>query len=129
MARAISGTNLKVQPDDIDCSKHFYSAFGQMETEISANWLVRFAQERRSGWDPFTGSDIEAFYLSAGFTDGFRFNRLICDGFILEEEYSQMERGMWRRYRFTHEFVVRCWAASPLSASFEEQRAILLELW
>ena len=53
------------RPQDINTNQHFWSAFESKEREVTANWLVRFAQEKEEQgelWPSFTKSDIEEFY-------------------------------------------------------------------
>lgn len=92
------------QPKDINAKAHFYDAFGHLETEISAGWIVRFCQERGKGWEPFSKAEIEAFYQSKGLHDGFLFNGLDTQGFI--EKKDEM-------YYITPDFVSRCFRSSP----------------
>lgn len=94
----------KIQPSDIDTTKHFWDAFGNMETEISARWIVRFCQSRGRGWKQFSRDEIERFYNGYGFTD-FRFNKLGPEnGIRFEGDTVHIE----------HEFVARCWKASSV---------------
>lgn len=96
-----------VRPEHISTNPgdHFWDAFGNMETEISAKWIVRLCQ-RLGGWRAFTGEQIEAFYREAGFQT-FMFNRLLDgdNGFVV--------RGADKKYRVTHEFICRCFGSSP----------------
>lgn len=95
--------NSKIQPQDIDASKHFFDAFDNMETEISARWIVKFCQSRGRGWEPFTRDEIERFHNEHGFVD-FWFNKLGPEnGVRFEGDIVHIE----------HEFVARCWKASP----------------
>lgn len=71
--------DFKVKPEDIDCSKHLFDAYGNNETEISAGWIIRMLQKKGS-WAPFTKEDIETFYQAGGFKDGFTFNQLVNPG-------------------------------------------------
>lgn len=94
---------IPIDPADIRADRHFYDAFDNSETEISAGWIVRFCQERKQGWKPFTYKQIDAFYASKGVKDGFTFNRLI-PSFIVQKG---------RRYYITPQFVGKCYTASP----------------
>jgi hypothetical protein len=109
MVRVITPTSpCPIQPKDIDTSRHFWEAFSNNETDISAGWLVRFAQHRNDGWKPFTLADIEAFYQPHGHR-GFTFNRLVCphgDTWIVCATDG---------YHFTYGFVARCFGASPVT--------------
>jgi len=95
---------LAIYPHHIDASKHFYAAFGHCETEESAMELVRFAQERSRGWESFTRADIDTFHRQA-----FDFNLLTEPGangcWVVEHD------GLMN---FTHDFVKRCFNASPV---------------
>jgi len=93
-----------VSPDHINTGRHLFDSFGKQETEISANWLVRFCQERGKGWQSFAVADINEFYHANGRPEEFRFNGLDTDGFLALEG---------DRYSFTHEFVSTCFRASP----------------
>lgn len=75
-----------------------------METEISANWLVRFAQQRDS-WTPFTIEELEEFYHKKWPNESFLFNKLPLDGHI-----SDLDDG---KKAFTIEFVSACYMVSP----------------
>jgi hypothetical protein len=69
-------TNFPIQPDHINTKRHFAEAFDNMETEISAHYVVKLCQELGT-WGPFTMEQIEEIYRKAGLRDGFTFNRLI----------------------------------------------------
>lgn len=45
---------MTITPEDIQIKRHLFDAFGHYETEISAQWLIRFAQQRGKGWKAFT---------------------------------------------------------------------------
>jgi len=93
---------MNVQPEDINTDQHFWDAFGHVETEISAMWIVRFCQERGQSWKPFTYQDIEQFYNNGGHKD-FRFNRLLSQGYIQEQDGCSI---------ITPAFVERCYRSS-----------------
>jgi len=65
-----------IHPTDIDTSRHFYDAFSNIQTEISAHYVVGLLQEKGS-WEPFTEQEIEAYYQGKGNHDGFTFNGLV----------------------------------------------------
>ncbi len=123
----VDGESFHIQPDDINAAKHFFCAFGNSETEISAGWIVRFLQKRKQGWAPFTYEEIEAFY-SRKRKDGFTFNRLIdpemippdlARAFAGYHDARVPAGGGWividtsDRYWVTEEFVERCHRSSP----------------
>ena len=95
-----------IQPRHINAKRHFWDAFGNNETEISAGYIVRLCQ-KLGGWVPFTREQIEAFYNEAGHTD-FWFNRL--RGQRTEDFIVLGEDG---KFRVTHEFIARCHKSSP----------------
>jgi hypothetical protein len=106
---------MTITPDDIQITRHLFDAFGHYETEISAQWLVRFAQAR--GWRPFTYDDIEKFYSKGGKLSGFGFNKLVGrfimhlpvlkDGIAVPCKTD--EDGI---YHFTEEFISRCYKSA-----------------
>lgn len=98
-------STFSIQPKDIDATKHFYDAFGNMEKETSAHYIVKLCQEK-GGWKPFTAEEIEAFYQKAGLHDGFWFNGLDEEGFVV--------LGKDNLYRVTDEFITRCYKSSPI---------------
>ncbi|HOX95914.1 MAG TPA: hypothetical protein PLI45_00840 [Candidatus Woesebacteria bacterium] len=93
-----------IKPEDIDTSMHFFDAFGNSETEASANVLVRFCQERGKGWLPFNKDEIDVFNLKARNRSFFPFNNLLNDEFIVEQD---------GQFFFTIQFAARAYASSP----------------
>lgn len=94
-----------IKPEQIDGSKNFMETIWQnMETEISANWLVRFAQQRDS-WMPFTLAELEEFYQKKWPGEKFHFNKLKRDGHISEIADGTLA--------FTIEFVSACYMVAP----------------
>lgn len=100
----MSTLDTKIKPEDINSTRHFFDGFGHLETEISANWIVRFCQQRGEGWKPFTLSDLEKFYTPG---DGFRFNRLT------DEKLVSVKDGV---VTLTVRFVQKCHTASPIKS-------------
>lgn len=95
-----------IRPDQIDASRSFMETIWQnMETEISANWLVRFAQDRNS-WKPFTVAELEEFYHKKWPDEHFHFNKLRRTGHIADT----IAEGT---LAFTTEFVSACYLVSP----------------
>lgn len=90
--------NYPILPSHINAEEHLFEAFGKMETEISAGWIVRFCQQRGLGWAPFTKAEIDKF---SG--EDFWFNRL-------DDKFVVLSNGL---YHITHEFVARCFLSSP----------------
>lgn len=111
MNRILTGEdNFPISPNDIDISNEFVGAFGDQQTETSAGWIVRFAQDRGRGWQPFTYDEIENFY-SRWHRDGFSFNRLV------PPQGNWIVKGEDKKYYMTGEFVERCHKASPYRQS------------
>lgn len=96
--------NYPIKPSDIDTTKHFFEAFGESHTETSASWLVRLAQ-KNGDWRNFTKAEIDAFGGHKFF-----FNELLKDESRGPSPIKKNEDGS---FSFTHEFVARCFLASP----------------
>jgi len=124
-----TGENFPVQPHHINAAAPFVGAFDNVETEISAGWIIRFLQERRQGWAPFTYDEINAFYARK-WEDGFRFNRLVeaemvppslARAFAGHHDQRIPVGGGWivrgadGKYSITVDFVTRCFGSSPAS--------------
>lgn len=62
------------------------------------------AQERETGWEPFTREQIEEFY-GRKHRDGFSFNKLLSSSWIVEDTDGN--------FHFTDDFVRRAHASSP----------------
>jgi len=103
MPKIVSDTGIfEIQPVDIDIGRHFFDAFGNFETEVSALYIVLLCREM-GGWKPFSMEQIEEVYRRAGHRDGFLFNYLLPI-FVM--------RGEDDLYRVTDEFILRCYKAS-----------------
>ncbi len=87
-----------IQPEMIRVDEHFWNTFDNTEAEITAYWLVRFAQSVKC-WSSFNQERIDKFYKHS-----FQFNGLIGRGYIIEKEDG---------YRFTHEFICQCFLNNP----------------
>lgn len=112
---------LTITPEEIVITDHLWDAFGHYETEISADWLVRFAQKRGKGWRPFTYAEIEEFYSAGrgGTLRGFSFNKLVDKGFIIMVPKGTVgTEGSPRlfvpedTYHYTEDFIGRCFRAA-----------------
>lgn len=107
-----------IQPNDIDTSKHFFDAFGNVETENSAHYIVGLCQQKGS-WESFTQEEIENFYRSKGHQDGFTFNALIepkTERLFDGRPYTVV--GGWiihegEKYIITPEFISHVFRSSP----------------
>ncbi len=101
--------SLTIAPSDINTQRHFWNAFGHMETETSACWIVRLMQEK-GGWVPFTHAELIAFYTAPGrrpVGESFHFNGLIQSGYILQAGDV---------YQVTPVFVAKCYSSSPVKS-------------
>ncbi len=122
-----STEDFHIKPEHIDASGHLFGAFGNSETEVSAGWIVRFAQDRGEGWAPFTYEEINGFY-SQKHKDGFTFNRLVnpqmippslARAFAGQYDPPVPAGGGWLvkgdddKYYFTDDFVTRCFQSRP----------------
>lgn len=119
-----------ITPNDISINQHFWDAFGNNETEVSAHWIVRFCQERGTGWEPFTYDEINSFYQAnckAKHPGNFTFNRLI-PGVHKHMTAQSFPYGETRdnnavitvdsggHYHITAKFVAACYKSSPVES-------------
>lgn len=95
-----------ITPAHIDTDRHFWDGFGNRETEISANWIVRFCQQLGQGWAPISLHDLQAYYNQEreGRPERFSFNRLASEGYVLVEGDKVV---------LTARFVATCYMVSP----------------
>ncbi len=96
-------SNYPIKPSDIKTTEHFWDAFGNSETEISARYLVRMAQANGS-WRDFTKSEIDEFSKHK-----FSFNKLTYDP-SMSPPIKENEDGT---YSFTHKFIAQCFLSAP----------------
>lgn len=118
-----------ITPNHINTKNHFWDSFGHNETEISANWIVRFCQERGEGWQPFSREDIDEFYQRKYPGKRFGFNRLLGGSYkhMTAQSFPYGETrqtdayilGQDGKYIITFDFVVKCYASSPVKAANE----------
>jgi|GEM_PF-6662413 len=94
------------RPNDIDTNRHFWDAFGNVEKEISARWIVRLCQSFGS-WRSFTQEDLQLFYVVNGMNEQFWFNGLDDPnlGLVVGRQDG--------RLRVTERFVLACFRSSP----------------
>lgn len=90
--------NYPITPAMIDTTTRFWSTFGNLETEISARYLVQLAQAK-GDWSDFTRAEIDAFAK-----ENFHFNRL--------DENFITRRGE-NTFGFTHKFIATCFLSRP----------------
>ncbi|MFA5185962.1 MAG: hypothetical protein WC551_05720 [Patescibacteria group bacterium] len=117
--RIIEGKGFLVQPKDINTEQHFWDAFGNSETEVSARYIVRLCQ-RKCAWLPFHRAEIEALYQEGGYR-GFEFNWLVEPGLSFSIVHGNTRvGGGWivlgedGLYRVTDDFILRCYKSSPM---------------
>lgn len=96
-------SNYPIKPSDIKTDNHFWGAFGNSETEVSARYLVSMAQ-KNGDWRNFTKDEIDKFSKQ-----DFWFNKLLDDG-TNNPPIKKNEDGS---YSFTHKFITRCFLSSP----------------
>ncbi len=98
-----------IQPDQINTKRHFWSAFGHSETEISANWIVRFCQFK-GDWLPFSLVELTKFYQELlKKEESFRFNRLVSHSKTYSYVLVEGDRII-----LSKEFVGKCYSSSPV---------------
>lgn len=103
---------------DLTSRHDFMGVFRNMETEISASWLINFAMERAiepaiepamvrgCEWEPFTDKEIKIYYQKhLQIKEAFLFNKLIPNGFIAEEKTAD-----GTTYHFTPQFIKTAFA-------------------
>ncbi len=100
------GRNYPVQPRHISCLHHFFDAFGNVETDISARHIVGLCK-KRGGWFPFTKEEIEGYSRQSDC-----FNLLTSHN--PNDKNSYIILGHDGRYRVTHEFIAVCFKSSPV---------------
>jgi hypothetical protein len=94
-----------IKTSDINADIFFGGAFDNTQTEISAGWLVRMAQEN-GDWRDFTQEEIDKFCQNQR---GFPFNRLTDDG----TDHPPIKKNDDGSYSFTHKFIAKCFLSSP----------------
>lgn len=100
------GKQYPIQPLNISTTNHFFEAFGNTETEVSARYIVLLCQIK-NGWFPFTKQELDEISR-----ENFWFNRL-TSGRDESGEDGYVIRGADGQYRVTHEFIVNCFRSSP----------------
>lgn len=150
MEYPVKPEHINTDPDSGPEGQHFWDAFQNTETEVSARWLVRFAQIRRAGWEPFSLEELQKTVEAMGHRGFFGFNRLINPEQIFENAAAAFGAiagagnpiagilasitqpkisvgGGWivkgddDRYYFTHDFVLRCFGSSPGLPVFQQE--------
>lgn len=115
-----------IRPSEIhtESRRYLMGSLGNVETEISALWLIRYAQEKEAEgqlWPIFTKAALDERHQAKHPGQDFRFNRLISDGWI--EEVGD------NAYAFTDRFIERIHAyASKDAIAREGLRSIATDL-
>lgn len=100
--------NTYISPMDISTDKHFFGAFGNCETEISANWIVAYCQKQKS-WKAFTRKDLTNFYTEKlGRKESFWLNGLDNEKYLTEKEDKQGDGWI----KVTPLFIGLCWGST-----------------
>ena len=129
----------EIKPKMIDTSKRFVSSFGKHERECAAWWLVKFAQDRGSSWEPIELSDIEN-YIDRNMIEGdscvywerpvynkgvltWERGSWISNGCFLISWGEQLKENIWiirvgDKLHFTKEFVDRCYKSPKKSMDY-----------
>lgn len=105
---ALATPQTPIRPSDINARRRFWNAFGSLETETSAAWIVSFCQQRNvDSWKPFALVDLQKFYAEGRQREEtFLFNALLGSGFV------RVVDGM---VEVSLRFVTKCYDASPLT--------------
>lgn len=93
-----------IKPVDIDASQHFFDAFGEYFTEVSARLLVLLMQEGEGVWRPVTQDEVDKMDSKGTFL----WNDLVPHWVQKDEDGF---------FRVSLEFVVQCYKSRPLMES------------
>jgi len=128
MNKPLDKAVVDIKPSDINAKEHLWDSFGNVETEVSAGWIVRFCQEAGDSWAAFSGEALDAFYRKRltkrrNPGDHFTFNGLLgARSTRLFDASEHRVGGAWivktpgGLYQVTEEFVRRCYQSSPRKA-------------
>ena len=104
MERAIDPATYLIKPRHINTVVAFLGFFDRAETAIAARQIVRFCQQRRKGWAPFTLAALNQFCQVQEPAVQFWLSGLDAYGYVVSKNGS---------YHLTHKFVATCFLASP----------------
>ena len=91
-----------VKPSMIDTLNHYYSMFGNYQTEEAARILVLFAKHNNDSWNDFTMKELVIFRN----IDSLRFNfRELMNEF--NSKYSYIIKNNNDTYSFTNSFIAK----------------------
>lgn len=100
---------IPIKPEHISLDGSFMgSIWENMETEVSAYWLIKFARDRKS-WAPFNLAELADFYHKKHPDSQFWFNKLF--GHRTDPDY--IHKDDFGNFFFTKEFIVECYRLSP----------------
>jgi hypothetical protein len=114
--------NTPLTPHDIGTHDHYWNAFGNSETEVSACWIIMFLQARNEGWTPFTRDAIDAFYrerrLAVVNAKRSEASQLSLRDFHEHITLNQLNNPKWlietpKGLMVTIAFVARCYGSCP----------------
>lgn len=77
-----------IKPSDINASEYMWDAYGNVETDISAGYIIRLLQEK-GDWLRFTYGELNAYYKKTctpskgGCLGNYTFNRLLGEFHVL----------------------------------------------
>jgi hypothetical protein len=67
-----------ILPKHFRTNVHYWNTFNNTQTEVSAQLIMQFLQQRDRDWEPFSEKELYSWYNSSG-GDQFYFNYLICN--------------------------------------------------
>jgi hypothetical protein len=95
----------EINPKEINLEGPLWDTFGNIETERSAWWIVKYCQEK-GGWVQFTYEEIGQL------VKGFRFNQLLSRE--NKGKYITIENEEY--YQVTQLFIEKCYKSSSKGA-------------
>jgi hypothetical protein len=123
-----------IKPSDINAAEYMWDSFDNMETDISAGWIIRLLQEKGNEWVPFTYGELNAYYrknCKAQNVGNYTFNHLLGEFAVCKRGKRYFERmdvvvreGDEKNtgqniqdtdvFRVTNQFVFRAYASRPI---------------
>jgi hypothetical protein len=112
MLLILRGSDTPIRPRDIESDLVLANTFGKRESEVTAYWVVRYCQSRRS-WTPFNFDKLVRFCTAHDqrFTRIYEYllegvSELVVGGFLcLEQKVVTVTTG----------FIARCYGAAPVA--------------
>jgi hypothetical protein len=118
----VEGEDFPIKPHDINAEEFLSEAFGNMESEISAGYIVRLMQGK-GDWKPFTYVELNEFYKrtcnTKGYVGRYSFNHLIDDFWVVSVNGNYFDRldvivKDGDNYFVTDQFILRCYMSQPI---------------